>query len=595
MLATSQHSPSNGLQDAERTLRWLEREEIAVFPAPVGQKGSYVTRWQDRSATDAAAITKQRLSTGPINLAGRTGNGAAVFDLDAKNGVEPTEMLQVLRRLLGPAIMAIVRTSRGFHIWVRVVESVGNGFCSFIGGEIFSDPHLAMLPPSIHPTGYEYDWELEPRRADAAVNLKAIGLVPDQPASGKPRPAGGRPMTPASTDMQREFAHLMSEAGVTRSGTGSQTAELCPWHDDRTPSLSVNWVAAIYCCFSEHCQARGGVNSLRRRVRGDTPSYRQRADVENRPPDRRERDYLSGDKLGCADVDAATERLASGLDGLRLRERATAVRGCRTTFRVGKCTACARTPAFPISCSDPLCIRCMPGRLAADWKRHRTSLPPRVNVVRLCPRNLGSSSAGILRTVRSRFREWRPRAGLTAGVYGARLDANHGAVILLAVPSEASLPESSPAFEVEVVALDRETDEFLAWLQSEYIAEAQSWQTAAELGFLIDETKGRRRFQGFGAAYGESNEIEDVDSKEVVEMANPGETNPEEQRKPLARISGGSFKGKHAKGDPACPFCGGTVELYPFTVPAAEVKKVGTHWLWGGASSGPPEGRRYAR
>ena len=73
------------------------------------------------------------------------------------------------------------------------------------------------------------------------------------------------------------------------------------------------------------------------------------------------------------------------------------------------------------------------------------------------------------------------------------------------------------------------------------------------------------------------------------------ETEVEEQRRPLRRISGGAFKGKHGKGQPSCPFCGGTVELQPFTVPAAEVDKVGNRWLWSGQSAGPPEGRRYAR
>ena len=122
---------------------------------------------------------------------------------------------------------------------------------------------------------------MEPRHAAAAVNLKAIGLVPDQPVPGRPRLSGGRPVTPAPADSQQEFARLMSEASVARSAARAQTLEICPWHDDRSPSLSVNWDAAIYYCFSEHCHVRGGINSLRRRVRGDTPSYRQSSDCRD--------------------------------------------------------------------------------------------------------------------------------------------------------------------------------------------------------------------------------------------------------------------------------------------------------------------------
>jgi hypothetical protein len=428
---------------AEQALGFCEQSAIAVLPSRGGRKGSYVGGWPDMPVGEAIATTRRDLAAKPINLAARTGDGTAVFDLDAKNGVDPGEMLQLLRRLVGPAIMAIVRTSRGFHIWVQVTGPVGNGFCSFIGGEIFSDPHLAMLPPSVHPSGHQYTWEVEPRDPEAAANLRSLGLVPDNPARAESRSAGGegRPMTSAPAYTQRDFARLMSEAGVRRGSIGPQTLERCPWHDDRSPSLSVNWEAAVFCCFSEHCRARGGIGRLRRRVGGDTPSYRQWSDVENTSLHHREGDHLSGDKLGCSDVDAAAARLAGGLQELGLDERAASVRDCRATFRVGKCRSCARTPAFPISCSHPLCIRCMPGRLAADWARHRASLPAKVAVALLRPRGVVVGSPGVLRTVRSRFAEWRRRAGVSAGT--SRASTASG--FMAALPHSMILPAIHPS------------------------------------------------------------------------------------------------------------------------------------------------------
>ena len=542
------------------------------------------------AADEATAITRRDLAHKAVNLAGRTGNGVAVFDLDAKNDVDPVEMLQVLRRLIGPAIIAIVRTSRGFHLWAQVADPVGNGFCSFIGGEIFSDPHLAMLPPSVHPSGHQYTWEVEPREPEAAVNLQALGLVPDKPALS---PRNGRESTLAPTpqDVQEEFVRLMGEAGVARVGERSQTLTVCPWHDDRSPSLSINWDAAVFYCFSERCGARGGIGSLRRRVGADTPSYRQLPDVGGTSDEGSNEDHLSGDKLGCADIDTATERLSAALETLGGDERARAVRDCRAFFRVGKCTSCARTPAFPISCGHPLCIRCMPGRLAADWARHRASLPAKVNVMLLRPKGIAGGCTGVLKAVRSRFSEWRKHAGIEAGMYGGRLDRELGAVIMLATPSDLPIPVSSRAFDVEVVAVEQTPTEFLRWLQRQYVDEARSWETVDELGFMLDETKGRRRFQGFGGIYGEALQ---TDSKEETQVAKDSEAKPDERRA-LGRISGGSFNGKREKGGHACGFCGGVVELYPFTVPAAEVDKAGNHWLWRGASAGPPEGRRQAR
>ena len=260
-------------------------------------------------------------------------------------------------------------------------------------------------------------------------------------------------------------------------------------------------------------------------------------------------------------------------------------------FRVGRCTSCARTPAFPISCGHPLCGRCMPGRLAADWLRNRASLPPRLSVLLLRPRDIGAGQPGALKKVRTRFGDWRKRVGLSAGIYGCRLDAESGAVIMLAVPSDIAVPTSSRAFDVEIVAMDQAPDEVLSWLQREYVRETQSWSTANELTYVMDETKGRRRFQGFGSVYGERSENE---SEEQGAMTSD-EAKAGKPQQALGRISGGSGKGKREDRGHSCSFCGGTVELLPFTVPPAEVVKVGNGWLWNGPTAGPPEGRRYAR
>jgi hypothetical protein len=158
---------------------------------------------------------------------------------------------------------------------------------------------------------------------------------------------------------------------------------------------------------------------------------------------------------------------------LGLHQRCRSVRDCRHYFRVGKCSQCARTPAYPISCGDPLCLRCMPGRLAADWERHNASLPEKLTLLRLRPRDLWGVPSDVLKKVRSRFREWRARSGIGAGIYGVCLDRTSGAVILLAIPAHLPVPESSRAFEVETVALNQGPRDFLRWLQGEYVQEAQ--------------------------------------------------------------------------------------------------------------------------
>ncbi|MBI5289799.1 MAG: bifunctional DNA primase/polymerase [Chloroflexi bacterium] len=583
--ATAPGTTEEHRRQTERTIARFERLGIATFPSAFGRKGSHLTGWPGMAAPEAVDSTRNAASAGRINVAGRTGDGVAVLDLDAKDGVQPTEMLEQLRQLLGPAIIAIVRTSRGYHVWLKVTASVGNGFCAFIGGDIFSGPHLAMLPPSMHPSGSAYGWELEPRAPERAADLRSLGLVPDAPATTT-LSEGNTAVRPAESALQEEFARLMADVAIHQPGGRAQTLHRCPWHNDRTPSLSINWEAAVFYCFSTQCGQRGGVRELRRLLGINTPTYGQRAAEPPRDMIGAGDDHLSGDNSGCLDIDASVERLASALADAGDDLRASAVRACRSLFRVGTCTSCGQKPAFPISCGHPLCPRCMPGRLAADWKRHRAALPEELTVLRLVPRGL-TPKEGVLRTTRRRFAEWRKRSGVAAGIYGSTLDAEHGAVIMLAIPRDLSAPASTRGFAVEVVGERQSPDDFLTWLRAEYLREACSWSTTEEFDLLTTETRGRRRFQGFGGAYGEANR-----GQEEAAM-DENETMKKDESRPLSKISGGG--GTRSKAPHTCMFCGGEVELYPFTVPASEVVRFGEGWLWKGAQAGPPEGRRYAR
>jgi len=559
-----------------RTLQAFEEAGITVFPASLGRKGSYVEGWPSLRMVDALARTRRDLARKPINLSGRTGDGWAVIDLDDKDGARPDEMLPVLCARLQGSIFAIVKTRRGYHIWVRVRESVGNGYCAFIGGEVFSGPHLAMLPPSKHPDGGEYEWVVPPQPTAGLVpaDLRAIGLVPEASSRAASESSNGSRLVPAPPDVQQRFAALMASLGLHKTSGRPQMLVRCPWHDDHSPSLSVNWEAAVFCCFGSSCELRGGLKALKDLVGDTTPTYRQR-----NPGLAEDESY--GDKSGCFDADAHTARLVAAFQRLGLHERAQAVGDCRQLFRFGKCTNCGRNPAYPISCGDPLCLRCMPGRLAADWERRRDALPRALDVYRLRPPGVIEGD-GLLRRVRTRFNDWRKRTGITGGLYGIRLERERGAAILLAVPAGMPAPISTRAFQVEAVAREQSTREFARWLQQEYVDEAQAWSTDEELARLVRETKGRRRFQGFGTFY-DDQEAKEESMQQESEQAAP-------KKKALGRISGGALRGKRTKEPTHCTYCGGDVELYSYTVSADRVRRVGNGWLF----NGPPEVQRGA-
>ena len=147
-------------------------------------------------------------------------------------------------------------------------------------------------------------------------------------------------------------------------------------------------------------------------------------------------------------------------------------------------------------------------------------------------------------------------------------------LILLAVASADPLPASSRAFSVEEIANQQAPDDVMHWLQGEYLAEAQAWESDEELALLLDEVAGRRKFQGFGLSYA-AHEKDDC-SQHIGSTHKP------------SRVAGGSAKGGAQAA--ACPLCGNKVDFYRFTVPAEQVQRVGGHLVW----TGPPSAARVA-
>lgn len=553
-------APTDGAVQA--TLGAFEELGIAVFPQRLRKKGTWAEGWPTKPIAEALSLSRAQAGQGQINLAGRTGAGVGVLDLDAKSGLDPDELLRLLLPRVEPALIAVVKTGRGYHLWLAVSDSVGNGFCSAIGGEVFSEPHLAMLPPSIHPEGHQYTWVVEPHQPLEKVDLRALGLVPDQAAGPASRNQNKR--EPAPPQVQAEFAALMAEAGVQRV-RGVQELTRCPWHDDKHASLSINWEVALLHCFADGCPAHGGggLGKLRQLLGRHTPTYRQ------------EEPWLPTTvNSGCVEEEA--ERLAEVLGRLGLVDKARRVRDCKKRFLVGRCTSCGISPAFPLACKHPLCPRCMPGRLAADWLEHRQDLPTSLTFLRLRPRDFWGTNVGVLKKVRSRFNEWRKRSDIGAGIYGLRLEAS-GAVVLLALPTRASVPQASRAFDVEVVAEGQSSEAFLRWLQAEYADEARAWETDEDLGRLLEETRGRRRFQGFGEAYG-------AEKTSPADGATEHAAEPASDAVPLRKISGGSHSAAGKRDVRLCPFCGAKVEMLSFSVPIEEVRLINGSHQW----TGPP-------
>lgn len=384
---------------AEETIAAFQALGIAVLPQKLRRKGSYVAGWPIMPVDQSAATSREALRRqGATNLAGRTGDGKAVIDLDGKNGLDAAATLGRIIAEAFWALICVVRTARGYQIWLRVSESVGNGFCSSIGGDVFSECHLAMLPPSVHPSGKPYEWVIAPRQPTGVADLRALGLVPDTPECT----VGGaaKRKSPAPPQVQLEFARLMSTVGVTPGAKGCQP---CPWHDDQEPSLSVHWEAALFHCFGEGCGVHGSLRALRLLLSRDTPSY-----FLFRSPHAPAEARSNGNKLGCASS-ADRDRLLAALEAIgevRARDR---IGGCRTRFLVRDCN-CPEPTGLRIWCRHPLCPECFQASYLRSLKEKVGSLGGAYHLLRLTA--TGTFAKPGISEVRRRFADWRRRAKL---------------------------------------------------------------------------------------------------------------------------------------------------------------------------------------
>jgi Bifunctional DNA primase/polymerase, N-terminal len=153
-------------RDALSVIDLFESWGVAVFPGPYGQKGTRVRGWPEMPVADACNRARAAVALGDCNLAARTGRTAngdylAVIDLDGRDGIDPSDALAQLLTLL-PEGVAVSRTGRGFAIWFRTSRTVGNGVLADFGADVFTDAHLVQIPPSLHPSGRAYRWEIPP-------------------------------------------------------------------------------------------------------------------------------------------------------------------------------------------------------------------------------------------------------------------------------------------------------------------------------------------------------------------------------------------------------------------------------------------------
>jgi hypothetical protein len=202
------------------------------------------------------------------NLAVVTGavSGLVVVDVDPRSGGD--DALASLEERFGalPATVECLTGGGGAHLYFRHPGGTVRSGPLVAGIDVKADGGLVIAPPSIHPSGALYTWEVdaspdEHRLADLPAWLAgspAPGARPDDASHAGP----SRAVAPRTSHERDEFAQLWARVGV-RLEPGDRYY-LCPFHDDHQPSLHIDADGCRWYCFG--CQRGGGPGRLRRVV-----------------------------------------------------------------------------------------------------------------------------------------------------------------------------------------------------------------------------------------------------------------------------------------------------------------------------------------
>lgn len=215
-----------------------------VFPLPPGTKTPRLKAWQTKATTDRAQIDTWWTAKPDSGVAIATGpeTGIWVLDVDVTDGKTGDETLADLATLHGelPPTMASITGSGGVHYlwaWPDSADIRNNAGTRLGPGlDVRGDGGFIVAPPSLHPNGTHYEWDLgepdEPTEAPAWL-LKLVDHK-DEPKSATTDADSSSDVNTGSTRDDRpgdmwaaatDWADILTPDGWTLSHTDRHTGE----------------------------------------------------------------------------------------------------------------------------------------------------------------------------------------------------------------------------------------------------------------------------------------------------------------------------------------------------------------------------------
>ena len=169
-IIAQQKATSPGRKATECLLELCHRLQLVPIPLKPKSKAPLV-KWSAEHWQPSPAELKSWASTPGINWGVRGGKNLAALDFDSEE-----EYLDFKAKHRLPPDCPVVKTGRGYHIWVKPRKPIRsqrvNGVeLKCIGGYI-------VAPPSIHPSGATYVFQVAPNGSLPEVDLQALLNLP---------------------------------------------------------------------------------------------------------------------------------------------------------------------------------------------------------------------------------------------------------------------------------------------------------------------------------------------------------------------------------------------------------------------------------
>jgi hypothetical protein len=195
---------------------WKRLQDESLYDADWDAVDRWLYRWWEGTGHQLGVVT------GAVS-------GIVVVDVDDQAARDYVEAA------CGWPETVTARTAKGWHLWFRHPGGeLGNRVAvAGVGLDARADRGYCVVPPSVHPSGHVYTWEVSPfdflggmwPPAEIPEALRRVLWEPPRPAKASRFPTGQRSRSGyVATALERETADVRGAAEGTRNDTLNRAA-----------------------------------------------------------------------------------------------------------------------------------------------------------------------------------------------------------------------------------------------------------------------------------------------------------------------------------------------------------------------------------